>query len=524
METPQHLEQLEHFVEIGLALARQKDQAALLEQILQSAQQISAADGGTIYKMTDQGCLQFATLINKSLGLHQGGTSSVQPAFPDIPLLLDGQPNHGAVVAIAAFRKEPLVIDDVYQSPLVNQQRARDFDEKTSYRTQSMLTVPLLDHQQEVTGVLQLVNCMGSDGQVQPFSAQIQRRVIALSSLAAMVMTNRQLVHDLEELFGALTRLLATAIDEKSPYTGGHCKRVPAITMLLAKACSDVTAGPLADFVMSDADVHELSVAAWLHDCGKIATPEYVMDKATKLHGLHDSIALIEARFEIAKRDIMYDTTIDSHSRDELLEQLRLDLKFLQHANIGGEYMSWELQKRVRDIASTYQIEVAGVRQSVLSPQEVSNLCIERGTLNQEERRIINRHIDVTIDMLESLPFPKHLRNVPEYAGGHHEKMDGTGYPRGLKREQMSVQARIMAIADIFEALTAADRPYKKAKTLSESLRIMSFMARDHHIDKDLFQVFVEQNVYRQFAYQFLMAEQIDDVDHAEVLKPCLGP
>ena len=183
--------------------------------------------------------------------------------------------------------------------------------------------------------------------------------------------------------------------------------------------------------------------------------------------------------------------------------------------------MSWELQKRVRDIASTYQIEVAGVRQSVLSPQEVSNLCIERGTLNQEERRIINRHIDVTIDMLEALPFPKHLKNVPEYAGGHHEKMDGSGYPRGLRQEQMSVQARIMAIADIFEALTAADRPYKKAKTLSESLKIMSFMGRDQHIDKDLFRVFVEQNVYRQFAHEFLQAEQIDDVDHAAVLKTC---
>lgn len=521
MDTLRNLEQLEHFVDIGLALARHTEQAALLEQILQSAQQISGADGGTIYRMTDDGYLQFATLINTSLGLHQGGTSNVQPTFTDIPLMVDGHENTGAVVAIAASRKEPLVIDDVYQSHLVNQQRARDFDSQMNYRTQSMLTVPLLDHQGEVTGVLQLVNCLDPQGQVQVFSAQIQRRVLALSSMAAMVMTNRQLVLDLEELFAALTRLLATAIDEKSPYTAGHCKRVPAITMLLAKACNDVSEGPLAAFKMTQADVHELSVAAWLHDCGKIATPEYVMDKATKLHGLHDGIALVEAKFEIARRDIALDPSIDRQFREDMLQQLQLDLEFLQRANIGGEYMSADLQQRVHQIASTYQVEIRGIRQPILTANEVSNLCIERGTLNAEERRIINRHINVTIDMLESLPFPKHLKNVPEYAGGHHEKMDGSGYPRGLRQEQMSVQARIMAIADIFEALTAADRPYKKAKTLSESLKIMSFMARDQHIDKELFRVFVEQDVYRVFAKQFLHEEQMDEVDHSVILQYC---
>lgn len=512
----ENTEQLEHFVNIGLALARQSDRTVLLEQILQSAQHISGADGGTIYRLSNQQ-LEFATLFNRSLGLHQGGSSGQPLAIPAIPLYLNGKVNDSAVVAVAAAKKQPIVIDDVYQSPLVNQQKAREVDLQLGYRTQSMLTVPLLDHQAEVTGVLQLINCQDRQGRVQPFPAEVQRQVIALASMAAMVMTNKQLITDLEELFGALTRLLARAIDEKSPYTGGHCRRVPAITMLLAKACSDISEGPLADFKMTEADVHELSVAAWLHDCGKIATPEYVMDKATKLHGLHDNIALVEARFEIARRDILLDKSLDPSSREELLEQLRYDLKFLQHSNIGGEFMSWELQKRVRDIAARYHIEIAGVEQSVLTPAEVSNLCVERGTLNPEERRIINRHIDVTIEMLESLPFPKHLRNVPEYAGGHHEKMDGTGYPRGLKKEQMSVQARIMAIADIFEALTAADRPYKKAKTLSESLRILGFMAKEQHIDHDLFRIFVEQKVYLQFAEQFLGPEQIDAVDHSAI-------
>ncbi len=310
-----NLEQLEHFVNIGLALARQTDRTVLLEQILQSAQHISQADGGTIYRLTSDNHLEFATLFNRSLGLHQGGTSGLQPAQHSIPLYKDGQPNDSAVVAVAALQKQPIIIDDVYFSPLVNQERARQFDQQHGYRTQSMLTVPLLDHQGDVTGVLQLVNCLDSSGKVQPFSAQTQRLVIALSSMAAMVLTNKQLVHDLEELFGALSRLLAKAIDEKSPYTGGHCKRVPAITMLLAQACSETTEGPLADFSMNEADVHELSVAAWLHDCGKIATPEYIMDKATKLHGLHDNIALVEARFEIARRDILLDHSLDPTSR-----------------------------------------------------------------------------------------------------------------------------------------------------------------------------------------------------------------
>lgn len=508
-----NLEQLEHFIEIGLALARNQDQASMLEQILRSAQQLSHADGGTIYLLTAAQQLRFATVLNQSLGMHLGGTSCQPVTLADIPLYIDGQPNRQAVVAQVALTKQPLTIDDVYESSLVNQQHAREFDSLMGYRTQSMLTVPLLDHQGDVAGVLQLVNCLSDFGQPQPFSLNSQRLVVALSSLAAMVLTNQRLVQDMEELFSALTRLLAKAIDEKSPYTGGHCRRVPAITMLLAQACAETTSGPLADFTMSPADIRELSVAAWLHDCGKIATPEYVMDKATKLHGLHDSIALIEARFEIVRRDIMLDKSLDMHTRDELLEQLRFDLKFLQHANIGGEFMSWELQKRVRDIAATYHLEINGITQSVLTPAEVSNLCIERGTLNPDERRIINRHIDVTIEMLEALPFPKHLQRVPEYAGGHHEKMDGTGYPRGLTKAQMSVQARIMAIADIFEALTASDRPYKKAKTLSETLRIMGFMAKEQHIDADLFKIFVQQQVYLQFAHQFLDSNQIDVVD-----------
>ncbi len=515
--------ELEHFVELGLGLAREQNKSVLLERILQSAMQLASADGGTIYEVTDEGSLRFSTLINKSLQLHQGGSSGVVSGFQDIPLFVNGAPNRQAVVSICALEQRILHIEDVYQSPLVNQQKAQEFDFKMGYHTKSLLTVPLLDHEAQVTGVLQLVNSLSSSGSIQAFSDTSQRYVQSLASFAAMVMTNRQLISDLQQLFEAVTKLMAKAIDEKSPYTGGHCKRVPAITMLLAEACADIDQGPLADFKMSDADVYELSVAAWMHDCGKIATPEYIMDKATKLHGLFDNIELVAARFEIVRRDIQFDQRLSEQARQEALSQLDFDLRFLQHTNFGGEYMSWELQKRVREIAANYHFAMNGRMHSVLNEQEVINLCVERGTLNSAERTIVNRHIDITIEMLESLPFPKHLKNVPEFAGGHHEKMDGTGYPRKLRREQMSVQARIMAIADIFEALTANDRPYKKAKTLSESLRIMALMARDQHVDADLFRVFVEQGVYLKFAQQFLAAEQIDDVDVVKLLALASG-
>jgi len=511
------LDELEHFVELGLGLAREQNKSVLLERILQSAMQLANADGGTIYEVTDEQSLRFSTLINHSLKLHQGGSSGVMSAFQDIPLFIDGVANRQAVVSICALEQRTVHIEDIYQSPLINQQKAKEFDAKMAYRTQSLLTVPLLDHQAQVTGVLQLVNSLSETGHIHGFSQAAQRYVQSLASIAAMVMTNRQLINDLQQLFEAVTKLIAKAIDEKSPYTGGHCKRVPAITMLLAEACANMAEGPLADFQMEAADVYELSVAAWMHDCGKIATPEYIMDKATKLHGLFDNIELVSARFEIVRRDIQYDQTLSEDARQAALSQLEVDLHFLRHTNFGGEYMSWELQKRVREIAVNYQFDMNAARHSVLTEQEVTNLCVERGTLNAAERTIVNRHIDITIEMLESLPFPKHLKNVPEFAGGHHEKMDGTGYPRKLKREQMSVQARIMAIADIFEALTANDRPYKKAKTLSESLRIMAVMARDQHIDADLFRVFVEQGVYLQFAEQFLAAEQIDEVDVANL-------
>jgi len=502
---------VEHFVDIGIALSTEKNHKVLLEKILLSAKFLANADGGTIYSITDNQELKFETIINDSLNLHLGGTTGKNIDLPNIPIYIDGNVNNKAMVALAAATNDIINIDDAYQVTDIDTNAAKEMDKLTGYHTQSLLTMPMKDHIDQLNGVLQLINAKDHQGNISVFTPQIQKLVQALSSLAAVVITNKQLIDDMENLFSSFSKLIAKAIDKKSPYTGGHCRRVPEITMMLADACNETTNGPISSFTMGKEDFHELGVAAWLHDCGKVATPEHVMDKATKLETIFDRIELVEAKFEIAARDITYSTKLDDQQKTELLLQLNDDRDFICIANKGGEFFDQEKTDRVNAISMRYPITLSGVDQNLLTENEIYNLTISRGTLTSEERVIINGHMDITVEMLESMEFPKHLKRVPEYACGHHEKMDGTGYPKGLTRDQMSIPARIMAIADIFEALTAADRPYKPAKTLSETLTIMGWMRLDDHIDPDLFDVFIDKKVYLQFADKYLLDSQIDE-------------
>jgi HD-GYP domain-containing protein (c-di-GMP phosphodiesterase class II) len=390
------------------------------------------------------------------------------------------------------------------------------------------------NHEDEIIGVLQLINAKDRvTGKIVPFSEADQHLAESLASQAAVALTNRQLIDQLESLFESFINLINAAIDDKSPYTGGHCQRVPMLTMMLAEAVNDTNEGPLADFAMSDKDRYELKIAGLLHDCGKVTTPVHVVDKATKLQTIFDRIGLIDTRFEVLKRDAEIavlrakltarDNPGGEWERAERdlkvrLRQFNEDRQFLRFCNFGSEAMREEDQERVREIARTYRWrDVDGNEADFLTADEVSNLTIRSGTLTQEERQIINHHIEVTVKMLESLPWPKHLKNVPEYAGGHHERMDGKGYPRGLTRQQMSVQARVMGIADIFEALTAKDRPYKKGKTLTESLYILGKFKLNGHIDPDLFDVFMQKKVYLKYAEKFLDPEQVNEVDVSAV-------
>ena len=523
---------LEQLNQIGAALSRERDIERLLENILEAAKALTGADAGTLYSMTpDGGALRFEIMRTDSLGIRQGGTTGQRVGLPDLPLRrADGSPNDALVAAHAAIRERTVNIADVYAEAGFDFSGTHAFDQRTGYRSQSFLTVPMKNHEGAVIGVLQLINAIDpATGQVGPFSLEDQSLTESLASQAAIALSNRLLISQLETLFESFVKLINVAIDEKSPYTGGHCERVPQLTMMLAEAADATTTGPLADFRMSERDRYELQMAGLLHDCGKITTPVHVVDKATKLQTIYDRIGLIDTRFEVLKRDAeldalraqlalrpVQDAGAEAMAQAALqseLQALEADREFLRRCNHGSEAMQQADQLRVRVIGTQRQWRnPEGVQTSFLSAEEMENLTIRSGTLTQAERDTINYHIVATIKMLETLPWPRHLNNVPEYAGGHHERMDGKGYPRGLTRAQMSWQARMIGVADVFEALTAADRPYKSGMKLSQALGIMERMVHNGHIDPDLFEVFVQGKVYQRYAEQFLDPEQIDAV------------
>jgi len=518
--------------EIGIALSREKDIDRLLEAILVAAKQITNADGGTLYRKHGD-VLRFEIMRTDSLGIAMGGTTGKPIPYQAIKLYEDdGRPNNHMVVAYSVLRDQTVNIADAYTEQGFDFSGTKIFDSKTGYRSKSFLTVPMKNHEDEVIGVVQLINAKDrSTGAIVPFSQADQNLAESLASQAAVALTNQLLIKQLEKLFESFINLINAAIDDKSPYTGGHCQRVPMLTMMLAEAANEASTGALASFKMTDKDRYELKIAGMLHDCGKVTTPVHVVDKATKLQTIYDRIGLIDTRLEVLKRDAeirMLKAKLESLERGDQsiwpelearlsaeITQLDADREFLRLCNIGSERMAPEDQQRVTGIGWGYRWRDTEGNDNApfLSDDEIKNLTIRSGTLTEEERKVINHHIEVTITMLESLPWPRHLKNVPEYAGGHHERMDGKGYPRGKTRDQMSVQARVMGIADIFEALTAKDRPYKKGKTLTEALTILGKFKLNGHIDPDLFDVFMRERVYLRYAEQFLDPEQIDAVD-----------
>ena len=572
-------------IEIGIALSAEPDPARLRERILMEAKAFTNADAGTLYLKHKGKELRFQIVRNDSLGIAMGGSTSVECDLPPVPLITEsGEPNMNNVASYCAITGEIVNIADAYQRcGDLDFAGTQEFDRRLGYRSQSFLTVPLKNHGGVVIGVLQLINAKDASGTVVPFHDSIVPMVSALASQAAVSIDNRLLIEELKQLLDSFIGVIAAAIDTKSPYTGGHCQRVPLITEMLVRAACNAQDGPFAGFDLTEQEWYELRVACWLHDCGKVITPEHIVDKATKLECIYDRIHEIRMRFEVLKRDAEIemlkgqlaggDAAALRAAYEAQCALLDDEFAFVGECNAGGEFMAPEKIARLMQIAQrswtrTLSNRIGnsyaerkrrdaiperplpieeqlledrydhistreGLRLSaegnawafnMKTPEreanlgEIYNLSISRGTLTEEDRYRINEHMAQTIVMLESLPWPRHLRRVPEYAGGHHEKMDGTGYPRGLKGEQMSIPARVMAIADIFEALTAADRPYKAPKTLSEALKIMRLMVKDKHIDPDLFRLFVNSGVHQEYARQHLTPEQIDEVDVAMIL------
>ncbi|GLS92444.1 metal-dependent phosphohydrolase [Psychromonas marina] len=412
------------------------------------------------------------------------------------------------------------------------------------------------------------------ESQIKPLNKGKLKYAQAIASFSALSIQSQQLLADQKQLLESFILLIAGAIDSKSPYTGGHCARVPELTKMLSRAaCEDQ--GAYHSFNLNEEQWEELHIAAWLHDCGKIITPEYVVDKATKLETIYDRLNEIRMRFELLKSEAQktyWKGLAENGNKEQLLAQrdkrlalLDEEFEFVAQCNLGSEFMSTDKVVRLQTIANRtwtrtlnnkiglapHQVEK--IAESTLPAQEyllsdksehlvksdnaeltepgnkwgfrmdtpeyrfnrgeLYNLSIKRGTLTPEDRFIINGHMVHTIVMLSQLPFPEHLQDIPTIAGGHHEKMDGTGYPRKIVASELPLTARMMVIADIFEALTASDRPYKEQKTLSQAITIMSFMVKEDHIDPELFKLFLTSGVYLDYAKQYLSAEQIDEVD-----------
>ena len=524
-KTEQHLlAQIKLLNEIGISLSRETNKEKVLEAIVAGAMHLTNADGGSLYLLKNKQA-EFSIVKNKSLHLNIGGDTKVKHQFTPIALYhKNGKPNYNNVIAASLLTNKTINIKDAYRHKKYDLSGTKAFDKKTHYRSQAFLTVPLINHDGVVLGGFQLINPIDQRTKKAAFFSPNDQRIIeSLASQAAIMLTQKQLLQEQKELFEAVVQLIAKTIDEKSIYTSGHCRRVPVISLMLADAAQQTQEGALKNFVLTDDEKEELRIAAWMHDCGKLSTPEAVMDKSTKLHTIFDRINLMQLRYEILRRDLEIQhlkNQITQKEYQEKQDRLKSELAFIEKANVGGEAMSPADLQRLQAIAADYHWDdVAGKSLPWINAEELMNLSIVRGTLNDEERAIISNHVSVTLKMLAVLPWPKYLKNLPEIAGSHHEKINGTGYPRRLNGKQMSVQAKIIAVADVFEALTAADRPYKKAKPLSEVLNIMYFMKKNGHIDPDLFDVFVRNKLYLTYAKEFLPKAQIDAVDQAALLR-----
>ena len=494
--------------------------------ILQEAKKFTNADGGTLYMMSkDEKSLAFNVVQTDSLGIHMGGSKG-PISWPNLPLYKeDGTPNESMVAAYCALKGEAVNIPDVYEAEGFDFTGPKQFDKANNYLTKSMLVIPMKNYENEVIGVCQLINAKSEyTGEVITFSKEFEASTLSLASQAAVAITNVKLINDLRELLEAFIKSIASAIDAKSPYTGGHVRKVAEIAMLIANELNEVNEGKYKDIHYDYDQLNQIRIAALMHDIGKITTPEYIMDKSTKLETIYDRIETVVTRFELYKRELeveMLKERIENpqmsleeiaYKKQKLKERIAAieeDIAFIRVANIGGEFMADEKIDRIKEMAKR-KVRIEGEIKALLSEDEVYNLSIRKGTLTEEEREKINFHATMSNRMLEALPFPKKLAQVPAIAGGHHEKLNGKGYPKGLTAKDLGLEARLMAIADIFEALTASDRPYKDAKKMSEVMKILGFMVKDGDLDADLLDFIYERNLHIKYAKNELKPEQLD--------------
>ena len=532
-----NMERLQKLQEYALTIASEHNPEKSMAHILWALKDITRADGGTFYSLR-KNHLVFELMLGPTLTNNSKSNTQIKP----LPLYgEDGRPNKANIACRCALSGEVINVANIALNKDFNFTGVYRLEELTGHKTQSLLAIPLKTNDGQVLGVIELAIASDAEHPHPGFAQEDVNAARFLGMHAAITLSNYQLNQDLQQLFFSMAEVLAYAIDNKSYYTGKHCHRVPEIAMLLLDEVLKNPPPTLANFKLTDDQIKEMRLAALLHDCGKVTTPAHIMDKAFKLETIFDRVHLIATRFEILKRDayvaylkkkaeitqgkqrIPLTPAMEAAIKDARRELMKTvthyndDLEFIRRINRGVESMADEDKARLAEIAGYKMVGLDGKESNFLTDDEIKNLAINRGTLTDEERKIINNHIVVTLEMLNQMKFPANLKNIPEIAGSHHERVDGKGYPRGLTGAQMSPQAKILAIADTFEALTANDRPYRQGNTIQESLEIMGKMAVEGHFDLDLFTAFIDGEVYLKFAKEHLKPEQYAHIDLSKI-------
>jgi len=503
---------------IGIRLSAERDPAALLETILSKAREITQSDAGSLYLVeeTPEGArrLRFALAQNDSVDI----------TFKTATLPLTGE----SVAGHVALTGEILNLADAYTPPPGSGfQVNRWFDEHARYRTKSMLVVPMRTPQGETIGVLQLINCKPGiigrlagpedvERRVRPFDVRHERLARSLASQAAVAVNNNRLYESIHELFEGFVKASVTAIESRDPTTFGHSFRVAELTVALAEEVDRCDLGAHRATRLTHDDIRELRYAALLHDFGKVGVREHVLVKSKKLYPA--DLERIRHRVELLMRDLELGVArrkLDALARGESdfaqhaasldaelansLAELKESLDFIVMVN-EPTVLSQEFAAELLRITARSWVDHRGRVRTVITPDEATVLAITRGSLTETERRDIQQHVVHTFQFLAQIPWTKELRRIPEIARSHHEKLDGSGYPFGFRAEQIPLQSRMMTIADIYDALTATDRPYKKAVRVEEALAVLDAERRAGGIDGDLLDLFVAARIFERTA------------------------
>jgi len=500
--------QIKKMSDIGRALSGVQDLNTLLEMIVDQARNFTNADAGTLY-IVENNTLRFQIVQNDSLKIRMGGKSGGTIPFPPVEL------KETNVSAFVALKGISVNIPDVYDTDLFDFTGPKKFDQSTGYRSKSMLVVPLRNHENDVIGVLQLLNATNPiSNEVIAFSQDYENLSESLASQAAVSITNAKLIANMTELFEAFVKVMATAIDEKSPVTGGHIRRVAELTLTMAEVIHDLDEGHFKDKTFSPDQMYELRIAAYMHDIGKVTSPVEIVEKAKKLQTIFDRIQYVRLRMAYISQKIELEgqeakikilqngsspeklNSIEKETLEKLIEIEEI-LRFINKCNEPGEFLDDEILVRLKEVSEKTYIDDAGEQQPFLTADELVNLSIRRGSITEKERQKMQGHAAVTLKMLKQIPFTKKLKNIPDFAGAHHEFLNGKGYPLGLKGDEISFEGRLMAVTDIAEALTASDRPYKKAMPLETVYRILRSMVEGGELDPNLVELFIEKEVYK---------------------------